>query len=195
MDKCDKGWHNGDCCCNCVNQFKLSKHPWNKDIGKGPVSEYMGFVCVLNFGDDDRMATFFDREHSYCECHIRKSEKVTETEITPEQIPNKKEIKKIFKDHQLDLDFPVKAEDGSTVVDFKLLYGRYTATEPVALYSFIDIIKKDYSDQYEIKSSGMLSSIDIYKKLDYNPEKLTKNFKSSGSGIEKNGDGLLMPQL
>lgn len=81
---CMKGWNDiqynteGRCCCNCVHQRPLVKHPWNKDpeykgsLNEG-VSDFEGtqiFVCLV---DTDR-AMSSDREHSMCEMHTFKGE-------------------------------------------------------------------------------------------------------------------------
>ena len=39
---CNKdGSYRGQCCCECVNQLEIRKHPWNK-LAKGPISEVFG---------------------------------------------------------------------------------------------------------------------------------------------------------
>ena len=70
---CEHG-HQGDCCCNCENQLKLMKHPWNKEFGKGSITEQCGYVCVMKFGDNSNSgeAVYFDFEHGMCEMHHRK---------------------------------------------------------------------------------------------------------------------------
>jgi len=76
MKPCDKGWK-GMCCCNCDNQKPLFKHPLNGNqkqgliedklkIGKGPISEQMGWVCHIKFEEEEKYV-FFDREHGMCE--------------------------------------------------------------------------------------------------------------------------------
>ena len=68
---CSNGWKDGSCCCNCVHQHALHKHPWNKDIGKGPCSETMGWVCAVKYdGEESPLhVTFSDHQHSFCELH------------------------------------------------------------------------------------------------------------------------------
>ena len=75
-NKCDKGWHDGSCCCNCRHHIKLVKHPWNESIGKGPISEQMGYACTGFFSVGEMVATFFDinHEHGMCELHHHKQE-------------------------------------------------------------------------------------------------------------------------
>lgn len=76
MVKCDKSHFQGACCCNCQMQRKLMKHPANKDIGKGPISEEMGYVCITPFDDGSNLgkAIFFDGEHGMCEMHVPKKD-------------------------------------------------------------------------------------------------------------------------
>ncbi len=70
MKKCDKGWHDGSCCCNCKNHIPLVKHPWNKDLGKGRISEQMGFACIGFFSCGEKVATFFDMNHKHGMCEL-----------------------------------------------------------------------------------------------------------------------------
>lgn len=46
-------------------------HPWNKDVGKGSMTEQMGFACIGFFSVGEKIATFFDmnHEHGMCELH------------------------------------------------------------------------------------------------------------------------------
>ena len=69
--KCQYGWHTGECCCNCKHQLKLMCHPWNKDFGKGSISELCGYVCAVQFedGSNANTAIFMDRQHGMCELH------------------------------------------------------------------------------------------------------------------------------
>ena len=63
----------GNCCCNCKYQIKLTCHPWNKNFGKGKVSEICGYACTYNTKEDpEKLATFSDDEHGLCELHCRK---------------------------------------------------------------------------------------------------------------------------
>lgn len=76
MDKCYhypiNKEHNGQCCCNCVHQIVLKKHPWNKsDIFRGSISKQVTdqedtpiFVCTA-LGE----AIAFDSKHGMCELH------------------------------------------------------------------------------------------------------------------------------
>ena len=70
-NKCDKGWYNCECCCNCKHQLKLMKHPMNKDFGKGSIMEQCGYVCTTPFDDGSNAGNgiFSDRQHGMCEMH------------------------------------------------------------------------------------------------------------------------------
>ncbi len=71
--KCEHGWHDGSCCCNCSNQLELRKHPWNKEFGKGSVTESCGFVCTaLQDGPDVKTGIYSDNQHGFCELHCKK---------------------------------------------------------------------------------------------------------------------------
>ena len=70
INKCRFGWHDGSCCCNCKNQFKLMKHPTNKEFGKGSILEQCGWVCTVKFdSNEDREVIFFDNKHGMCEMY------------------------------------------------------------------------------------------------------------------------------
>lgn len=56
------------CCCNCASQLRVSKHPWNKVVGKGEVSLTMGWVCTAGT-EDGSSGTFFEHQHGLCEVH------------------------------------------------------------------------------------------------------------------------------
>lgn len=80
---CDKGWHDGSCCCNCAHQRKLMCHPWNGNnksfgflpdkikFGQGPINKQCGWVCVGPF-EDSNNAIYFDFEHGMCEEYERR---------------------------------------------------------------------------------------------------------------------------
>lgn len=81
---CELGWKDGSCCCNCVNQAPLLKHPWNNDIGKGPASETMGWVCAIHDPDEDKdgpHVTFMDRRHGMCEMHWPNEQRTKYVEV------------------------------------------------------------------------------------------------------------------
>jgi len=83
---CDKGWHDGSCCCNCKHQKKLMCHPWNGNqkaygwlddkikFGKGSITQQCGWVCSVQFDDKSNkdMLIYFDFKHSFCELHERR---------------------------------------------------------------------------------------------------------------------------
>lgn len=70
IDKCNKGWHDGSCCCNCKNQIELFKHPWNK-IHKGSIMESTGmYACTLSFDSDGKQeGILYETKHGFCEMH------------------------------------------------------------------------------------------------------------------------------
>jgi hypothetical protein len=79
-EKCihEHAWHDGSCCCNCIHNLKLMKHPWNtSSLGKGSITEHMGFICTATFedGSSEGEATFFEFEHGSCEHHSPKTER------------------------------------------------------------------------------------------------------------------------
>lgn len=65
MIKNCKHGHKGNCCCNCENQVNIHKHPSNNTIGKGPMSEIMGYGCTM-FSDN---IVFSESKHGICEEH------------------------------------------------------------------------------------------------------------------------------
>lgn len=81
MNPCMKGWNElqynseGRCCCNCVYQRPLVKHPWNEGIFKGSIMTQVIdednnpiWVCLA------MEAMSMNREHSMCEMHTFKGE-------------------------------------------------------------------------------------------------------------------------
>ena len=84
MNYSHPGYKDGGCCCNCAHQVLLTKHPFNQTIGKGPISETMGYVCKgmealvdseIERGneryDTERKLkyTFSESPHGYCELY------------------------------------------------------------------------------------------------------------------------------
>lgn len=57
-----KRW--GGCCCDCYFQQKVNKHPGNVTIGKGRVTELLGYICMYS----DELITFHEDQHGHCEC-------------------------------------------------------------------------------------------------------------------------------
>lgn len=71
---CKLGWDDpesnsvGRCCCNCEHQRPIVAHPWNdNEYVKGSITKVIGYGC--HAPEFFPMVTFFDREHSMCECH------------------------------------------------------------------------------------------------------------------------------
>jgi len=65
---------NGDCCCNCTYQVELRCHPWNKNFGKGSMTQICGYACIateeINY--DKTIGFFTDNKHGMCELYMRK---------------------------------------------------------------------------------------------------------------------------
>lgn len=63
-----------ECCCNCKHQITLQKHPFNKDFGKGSISESCGYVCtaVYEDGSNEGTGVYSDKPHGLCELHVLK---------------------------------------------------------------------------------------------------------------------------
>lgn len=63
-------WHDGSCCCNCMNRIALSKHPWNPGEARGMITEHFGYACILEHEiASDRRGAFFTEAHGFCELH------------------------------------------------------------------------------------------------------------------------------
>lgn len=71
--KCNKGWHTGECCCNCQNQIELFKHPCNKK-NKGKISETTGmYACIVQIEiTGDKKGILLENKHGFCELHVKK---------------------------------------------------------------------------------------------------------------------------
>jgi len=67
-------FNNGQCCCTCKYQIKLSCHPWNEKFGRGAISEYCGWACIVMYEDrsNEGIGTFSDREHGLCELYTKR---------------------------------------------------------------------------------------------------------------------------
>lgn len=61
----------GNCCCQCKFNIPIMKHPINMDIGKGNMSEQMGYACIGFLSLNERIAHFFDKQHGLCELFIQ----------------------------------------------------------------------------------------------------------------------------
>ena len=65
----------------------------------------------------------------------------------------KTEMKAIFKQYGLKLSFPNFARKGNEVTDWSYWYNKdYTNSD---LKKFVDIIRTDFSDKYEISNIGL----------------------------------------
>lgn len=71
--KCYKHEMKGMCCCTCRHQIPINKHPINKDLGRGRISERMGYACMVPKAIESNFITFFDGEHGMCELWEQKS--------------------------------------------------------------------------------------------------------------------------
>jgi hypothetical protein len=61
----------GQCCCNCQYQRETRCYPANKKIGKGDISEVMGYVCLAMISEEEKypIAIFTESRHGICEMH------------------------------------------------------------------------------------------------------------------------------
>jgi hypothetical protein len=58
----------GQSCASCQYLIPVFCHPCNKEIGKGKVSQQLGFVCTL-FQEDSNASIFLKVNTGICECH------------------------------------------------------------------------------------------------------------------------------
>lgn len=58
----------GLCCCNCMRQVKVLKHPGNNGFGKGNVSSILGYGCQITFNGE---MIFKSDKHGICELYIK----------------------------------------------------------------------------------------------------------------------------
>lgn len=60
-------------CETCKLCMPVNCHPWNDKIGKGKMSDQLGYVCLLftelGFNDGTNKVQFMDRNTGTCECH------------------------------------------------------------------------------------------------------------------------------
>ncbi len=71
---CDKGWHDGSCCCNCKNHYEDFNHcttGGQKENGC-VCSEHKGWICLISFEGETPRAHSGWSEHGMCEMHIRR---------------------------------------------------------------------------------------------------------------------------
>lgn len=55
-------------CASCQHFLEVRCHPWNESIGKGKMSDKLGYVCLL-FKEDNKLSIFMDNDKGSCECH------------------------------------------------------------------------------------------------------------------------------
>lgn len=61
----------GDCCCNCIHQVTLHRHPWNRtEAVKGTGEFSKGCIAFIA---DGHVAIHEHGDHGMCELHERKS--------------------------------------------------------------------------------------------------------------------------
>ena len=57
------------CCCKCSNRVDITCHPSNKEIGKGPISEHLGYGCSVF---SRNRVIFMENGHGGCELFNQK---------------------------------------------------------------------------------------------------------------------------
>lgn len=65
--KCYKEEMKGMCCCTCKHSISINKHPFNRNFGRGAISERMGYACMVPIITQSNHIIFFDGEHGMCE--------------------------------------------------------------------------------------------------------------------------------
>lgn len=70
-----KPQNNGMCCCNCINQIELKKHPMNTEFGKGGITETCGWVCINPELGEGKSGIYSDHKHGMCECYEPREKK------------------------------------------------------------------------------------------------------------------------
>ena len=66
VKKCSILNFNGACCCNCIYHVEITKHPWNKSVARGSVTDILGWGCQT----PDGKIVFHEKEHGMCEHHM-----------------------------------------------------------------------------------------------------------------------------
>lgn len=74
IKKCDKGWHTGDCCCNCCNHYEdfysCVSHPKPKGVKGCVCSTHKGWICLIQFENEEKPRAHSNwSEHGFCEMH------------------------------------------------------------------------------------------------------------------------------
>ena len=67
--KCDKGWNDGSCCCNCANHYEDRHHCTTKPNRENGCccSEHKGWICLISFEGEKPIAHSGWSEHGMCE--------------------------------------------------------------------------------------------------------------------------------
>ena len=73
---CDKGWHDGSCCCNCKHHYEDFYHcttlPNPEGIEGCVCSTHKGWVCLISFEGEQPRAYSNWSEHGMCEMYERR---------------------------------------------------------------------------------------------------------------------------
>lgn len=73
---CDKGWHDGSCCCNCEHHIEDFYHCTTSpkpDGAEGCVcSIHKGWICLISMEGETPIAHSNWSEHGMCEMHYPK---------------------------------------------------------------------------------------------------------------------------
>lgn len=74
--KCNKGWHDGSCCCNCKNHYEDFYHcttqPKPEGVGGCVCSVHKGWICIIEFEEGQTRAHSNWSEHGFCEMYNNK---------------------------------------------------------------------------------------------------------------------------
>jgi hypothetical protein len=65
---CDKT----ECCCKCQHQKPINCHPKNESIGKGSISDRLGWACLAF--TEENVGIFSEQEHGVCALFKEKDE-------------------------------------------------------------------------------------------------------------------------
>lgn len=73
--KCDKGWNNGECCCNCANHYEDFYHctsnpkpeGYDKDNHECICNVHKGWICLISLEGERPNAHSGWSEHGMCE--------------------------------------------------------------------------------------------------------------------------------
>lgn len=78
-DFCDKGWHDGSCCCNCKNHIEDFYHcttsPKPYGVDGCVCSTHKGWICLISMEGEKPIAHSNWSEHGMCEMYYPKKEK------------------------------------------------------------------------------------------------------------------------